>query len=142
MLQVSEELAITVQDVCGDGIFLRWQNDYGGQDQWYFSGNYAELVQQSNVEYFEPYNDELADLTVNIETVNIDWTETKRVYTFFDKENKEGFKQLLRSKNVQMYDSGEWVNVGVQLESILIEKLKPVGKLQIQVILPKVYTTW
>ena len=141
MLTISEELTITVEDVCGEGVYLRWQNDYGGIDQYYFTGNIADLIEQSNTEYFEPYVEDLATSTENIKTVSVGFNKTKRVYAVFDKANKEAFEQLVRSKQIEMYINSTWYRVGVQLETMQIEKMKTMGKITLQVVPPKTYTT-
>lgn len=111
----------------------------GGMDQWMFDGNTSTDVQISAQEYFEKYVEELVDETSNFELLSLDYSEVLKAKTMFPKENEEGFKQLLRSKNVQMLVGSTWWTVGVALESLQIERNKSYGKLNIQVILPKTY---
>ena len=136
---ISEILTIEVQEVCSGGVYLRWENDYGGMDQWYFDGNNASLPEQTNQEFFDKYLDELVDETQNFEVMDIEYTENLRCKTMFHKDNAEGFKQLLRSKNIEMYKNGDFYTVGVIAEAYTEERLKPYCKLDIQVILPKTY---
>jgi hypothetical protein len=139
MITLSELLTIDIQTPCSGGVYLRWENDYGGMDSWYFDGNNSAAIEQSNQEYFHNYVEELADVTKNFETLSLDYGENIRCKTMFDKANAEGFKQLLRSKNIQMYSGGDWYTVAVMAESFILERNKPTGKLDIQVILPKTY---
>lgn len=130
---------IEVQDVCDNGIYLRWINDYGGIDQYYFTGNIAELPQVDNVNYFEKYIDDLLNETGNFEVISKDFKENIRCFAKFDKENSEGFKQLIRSRSIEMYVLGEWVKIDVALESFVVERYGSFGKIAIQIILPKIY---
>jgi len=136
---VSEILTIEIQGVCSGGVFLRWENDMGGMDQWMFDGNTSTDVQISAQEYFEKYVEELVNETTNFELISLEYSEVLKAKTMFDKVNAEGFKQLLRSKNIQMFVGATWWTVGVVLESFILERHKSYGKLNIQVVLPKTY---
>lgn len=136
---LTEVLNIAVSDTCQSGVFLRWQNDYGGVDQWLFNGNMSEKVSISDVEYFEKNIDDLVDERSNFEVIRKTFAEGKTVYTTFDKTNTEGFKQLLRSRFIQMYIAGEWYQVDVNLVSMNVEEFMPFGKLTIDIVLPKIY---
>lgn len=136
---ISEILTIEVQNVCSGGVFLRWENDMGGMDQWMFDGNTSTDVQISAQEYFEKYVEELVNETTNFELISLEYSEVLKAKTMFDKANAEGFKQLLRSKNVQMLVGATWWTVGVMVDLFILERHKSYGKLNIQVVLPKTY---
>ena len=136
---ISEILTIEIRDVCSGGVYLRWENDLGGMDQWYFDGNNLSLPEQVSQEYYDKYVDELADVTQNFEVLDIEYAENISCKTMFHKDNAEGFKQLLRSKNIEMYSGGDFYKVAVLPESFTLERNKPYGKMDIQIILPKTY---
>jgi len=140
MTVISEVLTIEIEKlVCSGGVYLRWENDDSGMDQWYFDGNTAELPEQTGQEFFDKYLDELVDETQTFEVLDVGYTENKRCKTMFHKDNVEGFKQLLRSKNIEMYKDSLWFKVAVVPEMFVLERFSPYGKLDIQVILPKTY---
>jgi len=136
---LTEYLQIDVQDTCGDGLYLRWINDLGGIDTWYFSGNIAELPQVENVQYFEKFVDNLLNERENTRVLSKEYRENIKCYTTFKKENSEGMKQLLRSRCIQMLVLSEWYLVDVVAESFTVEKHGGFGKMAIQIVLPKKY---
>ena len=135
---ITEILPIDVIDACS-GVYLRWINDLGGIDQWLFTGNETQLIEKSDVVYFEPYIDELADQTENFKALSFDYNETLKIYTTFDKANAEGFKQLVRSRSIQMLLNDEWYSVGVALDNFNVQKTNPYGKITLQIVTPKKY---
>ena len=136
---LTEVLTWEVDNACNDGVFLRWENDYGGVDQWYFKGNVAEKPTVGNVAYFEKYIDDLLDTTSNFEIINKTYSERISVSTTFDKANSEGFKQLIRSKQIEMYVLGVWYQIDVKATSFNVEAFAPFGKISLDLIPPKKY---
>lgn len=140
---LTEYLQCDVQDVCGYGIYLRWVNDYGGIDSWYFSGNIAELPQVENTQYSQKWIDDLLPETENFEVLSKQYKENIRVFTTFKKENSEGFKQLIRSRQIEMLTdlaNDTWVRVDVAVESFTVEQQGAYGKIAIQIVPPEIYT--
>lgn len=139
---LTEFITVDVQDVCGDGVYLRWVNDYGGVDTWYFSGNKAELPAVENTQYSQKWIDDLLTETENFEVLSKEYKENIRVFTTFRKGNSEGFKQMIRSRQIEMladFDNDTWVRVDVTVESFTVEKQGAYGKIAIQIVLPETY---
>lgn len=114
----------------------------GGIDAYYFNGNVAELPQASDAQYSQKWIDDLLSETENFEVLSKNYTENIRCYSTFLKENSEGFKQLLRSRQIEMLTdvtTDTWIRVDVIAESFTVEKNGSYGKIAIQVVLPETY---
>lgn len=137
---LTETIYFTVEDACQEGLYIRWQNDYGGIDQYYFHGNVSHLPSQGGVEYFSPYIDDLVDEVGNFEVIKKEYAEGMKCFAYFDKENAEAFKQLMRSKEVHWYNIDTWIKVDVIVDSFVVEAFGGRGKIAIKVIFPTKYT--
>jgi len=136
---LTEVLPFTVDESCGDGIFLRWENDSGAVDQWYFKGNIAENPEIGDAIYFEKYVDDLLNTTSNFEVTQKSYAESITAYAEFDKDNAEGFKQLMRSRQIEMYVLGVFYQIDIRVVNFNVKKYNPFGKITIEIILPKKY---
>lgn len=134
---LTENILVDIEDPCPNGVFLRWINDMGGVDSWYFTGNIAQLPQVDNTNYFLNFIDDLLNETSNFEIISKEYKENLRVYAIFKKENAEGFKQLIRSKSIEMLVGSTYFNVDVVLESFTVERHSNMGKIAIQIVLPQ-----
>lgn len=121
------------------GVYLRWENDLAGYDYWLFSGNEIDVINARTNDRFHPYKDEIEDETDNFEILRKEFNESIRLFTSFEKCNKEGFKQLARSRKVDMFHKDKWWKVDVSMRDFTISKHQPYGKCSIDVILPKKY---
>lgn len=139
MITLTEVLPFLVEDTCSDGVYIRWENDYAAIDQWYFRGNVANIINAASGESFEKYVETLLGTTDNFDILSKQYSEGYKCYATFDKVNTEGFKQLVRSKNVEVYLNSVWIKVDIALESFVVEKNGAFGKIAIRVILPITY---
>ena len=143
MAILTEKQKIKLVDVCTNdtSVYLQWVNDLGGFDTWLFNGNTHDLPQVSNQRYFDKNLDDLLDEKANFEVLSKDYDEAIRVHGDFPKENAEGFKQLLPSKDIKMYDkdTATWSKVDVVAESFMVQKYKPYGKIILRIILNRKY---
>lgn len=122
------------------GIYLRWVNERGGIDQWYFQGNYISDLNEKSITSYEIFIDDLLNQTKNFEVIDKLYTAAIRINTTFDKDNAEGFRQFFSSKMVEMfYGLGVWKRVIVSKETFDVQKMKPLGKLTALVLLPILY---
>jgi len=136
---VTEQLTIKTKKACEPVVYLRWENDYGGLDYYAFTGNIIDMPQVTNQIYFDKQVDELLNETSNFETVSKIYDESLRCHGSFEKENAEGMKQLIRSRQIQMYHSGDWLQVDVQLISFQVERNKLLGRIALKVIINRKY---
>jgi hypothetical protein len=136
---VTEQLKIKTQKACEPVVFLRWENDYGGVDYYAFKGNIVDIPQVTNQIYFDKQIDQLLNETSNFETVSKQYDESLRCSGSFEKENAEGMKQLIRSKQIEMYHNSKWLQVDVQLISFQVERNKLLGRIALKVIINRKY---
>lgn len=137
---LTEIKTIKVQCSSVEGVYLRWKNDLGGIDQWYFQGNISQDFATEDTVSYEVFIDNLLNQTKNIEVINKEQSCVYRINTRFDKDNAEGFRQLFRSKMVEMYVVDTWYRVDVEKETFDVQKQQPYGRLTAIVKLPLIYT--
>ena len=136
---LTEKKTIVYQDCVKDGIFLRWENDYGAIDQWLFEGNIKKDATIKELIIAEKFIDELSGVTANFEVIKKEYEAGISIFTSFEKCNLEGFLQLLRSKNIEMLIGTDYYKIDVQKKSLIWEKDKPFGKIELNIIPPKTY---
>ncbi|GEM_PF-3943740 len=139
MTYVTEKIKIRVDRNCREGIYLKWENDYGAVDQYFFDGNITQQAVVDETQYFDQNVDDLDGVTENFEVVSKKYDESYTCFATFDKRNIEAFRQLIRSRNIFRWDDPDWLRVDVQLVSFVCEKDKPYGKIQLKVIPNRVY---
>jgi|GEM_PF-4990782 len=110
------------------GVYLRWENDLGGYDYYLFSGNTRENFNSGTESTFIPYLDDIKEKTSNIEVLKKNYKGVKRCFATFSKENQEAFKQLARSRYVDMYVNTEWIKVDVEVNSFQVSERSTMGK--------------
>lgn len=138
-MYVTEIKTAKVMQPCSEGVMLRWENDWGGVDQWVFSGNIVHMPTVSKHVYFDKQIDELKNTVSNFEAVSKEYDKTLRLHTSFDKNNAAGFEHLIRSRNIWMWDGAAWLRVDVIPETFQNEKEKGRGRLKIKVVLNRTY---
>ncbi len=139
MTKLTETLKIKVISECVEGIYLRWRNDYGGHDHWLFTGNIRDFPRISNEAVFSKTIDDLAGARSNFEVIRKEFEDGLSIFTTFEKKNAEGFKQLIRSKEVQMWDGLDFYTVRVTQPAMVVEKDKPYGRLSLRLLFNEVY---
>jgi len=140
MAILTEKKKINVIDACTDGVYLRWLNDIGGYDYWYFDGNTKEQPKVSDEQIISKPIDDVKGVRSNFEVLKKKYEEGIAIFTSFEKKNAEGFRQLLRSKEVQMYDGVGFNAVFISGFTFQLEKHKPYGKISLTLVFNEVYT--
>ncbi len=136
--KLTEEKVITVKDNCG-GVYLKWQNDLGGEDYYLFEGNQVENFTSRTEEKFDYYKDEILNETDNFEILRKRFEEGLTVFATFDKDNAESFKQLARSHVVEMFMDGNFWRVDVNVLSYNVSQRGAYGKISLRIVLPNKY---
>jgi hypothetical protein len=140
MPTLTEKLKVKVTTECVEGVYLKWQNDKGGHDYWLFTGNIKHQPSISREQTVIKNIDDLNGVTSNFEVIRKEFADGFTIYTIFDKKNVDGFKQLIRSKEVQMWDGVDFYTVRVASPSMIVEKDKPYGRLTLRILFNEVYT--
>ncbi len=126
---LTEILNIKTECVNSQPVYLRWVNDLGGVDQWLFQGNSSTEATVTNTVSYEKFIDNLLGVKSNFKIINKDYTQSLKVNTTFEKENAEGFMQLMRSKEIQMLVGSDWYDVDFIKEIFDVQANKPYGRI-------------
>jgi len=137
---LTEVLTIDISACNATGVYLRWKNEVGFIDQWLFQGNIIQDSSITDTVQYQKFIDDLTDVTENFKVISKTRSDGLRVFTTFEKDNAEGFRQMFSSTHVQMYVDGTFYRVDVVKESFEVQKDKNLGRLSLQVVLPLIYS--
>ena len=137
---LTEILTIDISTCNTTGVYLRWVNEVGFIDQWLFQGNIIQDSSITDTVKFQKFIDDLTGVTENFKVINKTRSDGLQVFTTFDKDNAEGFRQLFSSTHVEMYVDGTFYRVDVVKESFEVQKHKTLGRVALQVVLPLIYS--
>lgn len=134
----TEELEIEIKCCTyASPVYLRFKNDFGGIDYWLFDRENADVPEVKTIASYERplQNIRTGD---KLRVTEKSYIQTWICNTDFERENAEGFKQLLRSECVEYLsdvdDLASWVRVDVELNSWNLQNDKPFGKLSIKLL--------
>ena len=137
-VQITETKEIIISKNCG-GIYLKWENDFGGEDFYLFQGTEIQTFRASTEETYQAFLESIENETSNFQVLKKRYDEGIQAFARFDKVNAESFKQLARSKNVNLWLEGEWWQVDIEVSSYEVTSKSNLGKIAIRIILSKTY---
>jgi hypothetical protein len=137
---VTEKKKIKVNNSAScNAVYLRWENDLGGVDSYLFNGNTTEQMKVSGQVYFDKLIDDLLSVTSNFEIVSKEFDRSLKCNATFDRENLEAFRQLARSRKIELWHADKWWTVDVVVESLQVERFKLLGKISLRIIFNRTY---
>jgi hypothetical protein len=95
-------------------VYLRWINDWGGAEYWLFNKINIYDTESKTVASYEKAKEEIITAD-KLQVTEKEYREGIICSCYFQSINIEGFRQLLRSEQVQLYADSKWLNVDVEL---------------------------